>query len=143
MIKNENSHNPIPQGKYKPATRYNDIIYTSGMTPRKEGVLIQTGKVTNKKPIIIYKKSGEQATFNALTATKSLLNKNETIEEVILLKVYINTDNNFRDHSNIADFSSDYLYKVTGTPFLGSRVTIGVSSLPGNAPVEIHIISAV
>lgn len=29
--------NPIPQGRYKPAVRYGNFVYTAGMTPRKDG----------------------------------------------------------------------------------------------------------
>ena len=32
--------NPVPQGKYVPATRFQNVIYTAGMTSRKNGVLI-------------------------------------------------------------------------------------------------------
>ena len=32
--------NPIPQGNYVPAIRTGDLIVTAGMTPRKDGVLI-------------------------------------------------------------------------------------------------------
>ena len=28
--------NPIPQGKYVPANRFGDLIFTAGMTPRSE-----------------------------------------------------------------------------------------------------------
>ena len=36
----EKKANPIPQGKYVPATRFGDLIVTAGMTPRKNGQLI-------------------------------------------------------------------------------------------------------
>ena len=37
--------NPIPQGKYVPATRFGNFIFTAGMTSRKNGVLMKPGKV--------------------------------------------------------------------------------------------------
>ena len=40
------SQNPIPQGKYKPAVRHGGLIFTAGMTPRKNGVLLMSGKIT-------------------------------------------------------------------------------------------------
>ena len=43
--------NPIPQGKYKPEVRYGNLIFTAGMTPRKNGVLIQSGKISPDEPI--------------------------------------------------------------------------------------------
>lgn len=44
------SQNPIPQGKYKPAVRHGDLIFTAGMTPRKNGVLLMSGKITRTVP---------------------------------------------------------------------------------------------
>ena len=41
----EKQKNPIPQGKYVPATRSGNLIFTAGMTSRKNGVLILTGRV--------------------------------------------------------------------------------------------------
>ena len=36
---------PIPQGKYLPAVRHANIIYTSGMNPRKTGKLMYSGVI--------------------------------------------------------------------------------------------------
>lgn len=44
------SQNPIPQGKYKPAVRHGGLIFTAGMTPRKNGVLLMSGKITPDHP---------------------------------------------------------------------------------------------
>ena len=48
--------NPIPQGKYVPATRFGNLIFTAGMTPRNNGVLIRTGKVKASDDILIIRK---------------------------------------------------------------------------------------
>ena len=36
---------PIPQGDYVPATRHGAFIFTAGMTPRRDGELIRTGRI--------------------------------------------------------------------------------------------------
>ncbi len=36
---------PVPQGNYLPAVRHADLIYTSGMTPRKGGIIVYSGKI--------------------------------------------------------------------------------------------------
>ena len=48
------SANPIPQGKYIPANRYEKIIYTAGMTPRIDGKLMLEGKVSANHPLDYY-----------------------------------------------------------------------------------------
>lgn len=62
--------NPIPQGKYVPATRFGNLIFTAGMTPRNNGVLIKTGKVKASDDIADYKDAVVQAAKNTLTAAK-------------------------------------------------------------------------
>ena len=57
--------NPIPQGKYVPATRFGNLIFTAGMTPRNNGVLIRTGKVKASDDIADYKDAVVQAAKNA------------------------------------------------------------------------------
>lgn len=135
--------NPIPQGRYLPATRFGNLIYTAGMTPRKNGQLIQTGKVSASKPIHEYKEAVVQAVSNALTAALNALNEQEQLEQILSLTVYINAEEGYKDHPKLADFASDYLYEKLGDKGIGSRAAIGVASLPGDAPVEIQLIAAV
>ena len=134
--------NPIPQGKYVPASRFGNLIYTAGMTPRNNGVLILSGKVSANQPIDTYKTAVRQAVSNALTAAKNLLTEDEKLEQIISLTVYINADETFQIHSNIADLASEFLYEELGNAGIGSRAAIGVASLPGNAPVRDSIDSS-
>lgn len=135
--------NPIPQGKYVPATRIGNMIYTAGMTPRQNGVLILSGKVSVEHPVSIYEAAVRQAVTNALTAASNLLSEQEKLEQIVSLTVYINAEVTFEAHSSLADFASDYLYEKLGNAGIGSRAAIGVGSLPGNAPIEIQLIAAV
>ncbi|MEH7121758.1 RidA family protein [Bacillus sp. JJ1503] len=135
--------NPIPQGNYAPASRFENLIYTAGMTPRKNGVLIQIGKVSAEQPIGFYQEAVKQAAANALTAAKNRLSEREQLEQILALNVYINAEETFEAHSSLADFASEYLYQELGSVGIGSRAAIGVASLPGNAPVEIQLIAAV
>jgi len=135
--------NPIPQGNYVPASRFGNLIYTAGMTPRKNGVLIQSGKVIISEPVSNYKESVRQAVANALTAAKNVLTEQERLEQILSLTVYINAEDSFQAHSSVADFASEYLYEELGHAGIGSRAAIGVATLPGNAPVEIQLIAGV
>jgi|SRR5680860_327737 len=135
--------NPIPQGKYVTATRHGDIVYTSGMTPRKNGVLILEGKISSSESLDTYRESVRLATANALTAARNLLAGQEHLEKVISLTVFIAADESFQAHSRLADFASEYLHQEIGDAGVGSRTAIGVGSLPGNAPVEIQLVAAI
>ncbi len=143
MNTSNNNNTPIPQGKYVPATRFGNIIYTAGMTPRKNGVLIQIGKVQTGESITNYKAAVRQAVANAITAAKDTLVEDERLAQVLSLTVYVNADETFQMHSSLADFASEYLFEKLGSKGIGCRAAIGVPSLPGNAPVEIQLIASV
>lgn len=134
------SKNPIPQGKYVPATRGGQIIFTAGMTPRNNGVLIFSGKVKADEPLETYRDAVRQAAANCLTAARNKLNEGEQIRQVLSMTVYINAEPGFNSHAKLADFASEYLVEELGEAGIGSRAAIGIASLPGNAPVEIQLI---
>ena len=134
---------PIPQGNYVPARRQGSLIVTSGMTPRRKGVLIMTGNVGPGTVLEDYREAVELACGNALNAATAQLRTGERIAMVLGLSVFIATDPGFTAHSKLADFASDYLRDRLGPDGVGARAAIGVATLPGNAPVEIQLIATV
>lgn len=137
------SKTPIPQGKYVPAKRAGNLIFTAGMTPRENGVLIQTGKIHSDFVIENVKPAVRLAAANTLSAVGNLLNENEKIESVISMTVYINAVEGFELHSAVADMASEYYVEVLGEAGIGSRAAVGVGSLPGQAPIEIQLVVSV
>ncbi len=137
------SKNPIPQGKYKPAIRHADIVYTAGMTPRKEGVLVQTGGVIAELSPDFYTESVIQATENAVTAIQNMLENGEKIIQILTMTVYVNAAEDYTLHAKIGDIASNYLLSKLGETGIGARAAVGMASLPGNAPVEIQLTAAV
>ena len=140
---NQNISQPIPQGKYLPAVRHDNFIYTSGMTPRKDGVLVYSGKIKTTEPLEYYREAIEIATKNALIAAQATLEKDEKVSLILQLTVYLNAEEDFREHSKMADFASALLVEELGAISIGSRAAIGVSSLPSNAMVEVTLVGAV
>lgn len=137
------SQNPIPQGKYKPAVRFGNTIYTAGMTPRKNGVLLQAGKVTPDQSVESYRDAARQAACNALTAARNCLAEGEQIAQILCLTVYVNASPDYTTHAKIGDLVSEYLFEEMGDAGIGPRAAIGMATLPGNAPVEVQLIAGV
>jgi enamine deaminase RidA (YjgF/YER057c/UK114 family) len=134
---------PIPQGKYLPAVRHADLIYTSGMTPRKAGKLIYSGKIRATDPIESHKNAIRLATLNALVAARACLREGERISVILQLNIFLNVEQEFTAHAKIADYASDVLMENLGANSIGSRAAIGVASLPSDAPVEVTLIGKV
>ena len=131
---------PVPQGKYVPAIRNENVIYTSGMTPRLLGELLYSGKMRVESNIETYRDAVELATLNAFEAAQSCLKYGEVISKILQMSIFLNTEDDFTQHSKIADFASEILTDFLGINNVGTRVTIGVASLPSNAPVEITLV---
>lgn len=140
---NQREDQPIPQGNYLPAVRNADLIYTSGMTPRKSGELMFCGKIETGVPIENYRDAVCLATSNALIAAQACLKKEERIAVILQLTVYLNTETDFTLHAKVADYASTHLVESLGNACVGSRAAIGVASLPSNAPVEITLVAKV
>lgn len=136
------SKNPIPQGKYIPANRYGNLIFTAGMTPRDNGVLIRTGKVKLEDDIDGYRDAVRQAAKNTLTAAQNTLEEDEVIAKILSITVFVNAEEGYTKHAKFADHASDYFCEILGTAGVGCRASVGVASLPGDAPCEIQIIAA-
>lgn len=134
---------PVPQGDYIPAKRHGGIIFTSGMTPRRNGELMFTGPVRHDTPMDDYRAAVVPACSNALAAARGVLDEGESISAILSLTVYIVAEPGVTAHSRLADFASQYLRGELGPDGIGSRAAVGVATLPGNAPVEIQIVAAV
>ena len=135
-------HDPIPQGRYRPAVRYGNLIFTAGMTPRKDGVLLMTGKLSPDRPVDAYREAVVQAVSNALTAAQNTLQPGERIVRILSLTVYLNVGPDYTAHPKVADLASDWLVEQLGEAGIGARAAVGGASLPGDAPVEIQLTAA-
>lgn len=134
---------PVPQGNYVAAKRHGDLVYTSGMTPRDNGVLMFKGAVSPGAPLESYQAAVELAAKNALTSARLLLAPHERVAGVLSLTVYVAAEPEFTAHARLADFASAYLQRELGDEGVGCRAAIGVTSLPGHAPVEIQLVAIV
>ena len=137
---NQDTLQPVPQGRYLPSIRHHDTIYTSGMTPRENGVLKYAGKIQKNGSFETYHKAVELAAKNALLSAQDTLREDEEISKILQLVLYLNTEDGFDKHSKIADFASNFLVEKLGDKSIGSRVAVGAKTLPSNAMVEISMI---
>lgn len=132
---------PKPQGIYIPCNRVGQFLFVSGVTPRRDGQLVLTGAIGDEQPIDVLREAVRLAAANALVLARNELSEGETISGIASMTCFIKCSEHFEKHSAIADFASAYLVEELGDAGIGSRAAVGVSSLPGNAPVEIQLIA--
>ena len=54
---------------------------------------------------------------------------------------YVASTNNFTEHSKVINAASNLLNDIFGEGNKHARVAVGMSSLPGGAPVQIELIA--
>jgi enamine deaminase RidA (YjgF/YER057c/UK114 family) len=121
--------------------RYGDLIFTAGMTPRRDGVLLYQGPVTAGADPEQYRDALVLSCANAMAAARTQVLEGETLAKVLSMTVYIAAESNFVAHSKLADFASEFLEAELGENGICARAAVGVATLPGNAVVEVQIIA--
>lgn len=131
-----------PQGDYVLARRHGGMIFSAGMTPRRNGEMQAQGPVRAAN-LESFRAAAELACANALKAIEAALSPGESLVAVLSMTVYVAAEPGFDAHSRIADFASAHLRAKLGARGACARVAVGVASLPGNAPLEIQLVAAV
>jgi enamine deaminase RidA (YjgF/YER057c/UK114 family) len=134
---------PAPQGKYVPAVLHDGVVYTAGMTPRRDGELIITGVVGSLVSVGEAQAAARLAAANALAAARSALPADANTVRCLRMTVYVACAPGFTDLSAVADGASDAISAALGADALPARSAIGVQSLPSGAPVEVDLVAAV
>ena len=143
MTRDDGQAGPVPQGLYVTARRHGGFVFTAGMTPRRNGVLVSQGPVRMADALETHRDAVVLACANALAAARGVIGAGEDIAAVVSLTVYVAAESGFTAHSALADFASHYLHAELGARGIGARAAVGVATLPGNAPVEVQLVAAI
>jgi enamine deaminase RidA (YjgF/YER057c/UK114 family) len=132
---------PAPQGDYVPAVLHDGVVYSAGMTPRRDGRLTVTGVVGATVSTKEATDAAGVAATNAIAAVQSVLPAATGIR-CLRMTVYIACAAGFHELSAVADGASAAISAALGPDKLPARSAIGVQSLPSGAPVEVDLIAA-
>ncbi|MDA8292169.1 MAG: RidA family protein [Actinomycetota bacterium] len=133
---------PAPRGDYRPAASAGGLVWSAGMTPRRDGRLVASGRVGEDVDLESARAAASLAAANALAAIADALGGLHRVERVVHVTVYVAATPDFTGHSAVADGATFALASLCGERSAPSRVAVGVASLPGGAPVEVQIVAA-
>jgi len=131
---------PEPAAVYVPAVIVDNFIFVSGQTPKKGNKLIYTGKVGRDITLEEGKKAAEICILRCLSTIKHIIGDLDTIKKIVKVTGYVNTYDNFTEHSYVINGASELLEKLFGDKGKHSRVAVGTNSLPGDASIEIEMV---
>ena len=134
---------PRPQGAYATAVVDHGLLVTAGMTPRVNGVLQHPGQVGDQVALQQAQEAAATAVGNALAAAVSVLGRGQRLGRVLRMTVYVNAAPGFEAHTAVADGASTRLVELLGERGVAARATVGVTSLPGGACVELDLTGTV
>ena len=132
---------PKPVASYIPTLVIDELLFTSGTLPMKDGKVAYTGKMGEKNNTIeIGYEASRLATLNSLSAVKEKLGSLSEVKRIIKVTGYVNSSAGFTDQPKVINGASDLLVSVFGESGKHVRSAIGVAELPLNALVEIEFI---
>lgn len=129
-----------PIAAYVPAVRTGNLVFTSGQLPTVDGVLVATGKVGAGVEVEVAKQAAQIAALNGIAAIGALIGDLDKIVRIVKVVGFVAVDPAFTNHSAVVNGASEFLGAVFGEAAAHARSSIGMASLPLDAPVEIELI---
>jgi enamine deaminase RidA (YjgF/YER057c/UK114 family) len=134
---------PKPVGAYAPVVVDGNHAWVSGQVVLKDGVAVSAGHVDGEVPVEAAKAVARAAVLQALSALSASLGSIDRILRVVRVVVYVATSPGFARHSEVGNGATELLVQLFGEEGRPARVSVGVSSLPLNAPVELELLVAI
>ncbi len=133
---------PKPLGSvanYVAAHQVGNFLFISGqlcMSPG--GTLVATGSLGEKVSVEDGIKAARAAAINVVAQAKASLGNLDKIKRVVRLGGFIAATPSFSEHARVMNGASDVIVEIFGEQGRHTRSTIGVSSLPLQAAVEVE-----
>lgn len=134
---------PVPVATYVPFIISGRMLYISGQLPMVGEHLEYVGKVGKNVSLEDAQKAAYLCALNIIAQVKFACEESfERVNRCVRLGGFVNATEDFSDHSKVIDTASEVMIQVFGNLGRHARATVGVSSLPLNASVEIEAIFA-
>jgi len=129
------------RGNYIPAVRTGSLVSLSGTGPDlPDGAPLHVGKLGSDLTIDQGCDCARLAMLHLLTNLKEEIGDLDKLKRVVKLLCMINADPGFRDIPRVANGASDLLISLYGERGRHARSAAGMSTLPGDMPVEIEMV---
>lgn len=132
---------PKPVAEYIPAKKIGKIVLSSGQGPIKEdGEYLYVGKVGKDVNIEEAYQASRLCALNALAAIKTVVGSLDNIEEIVQVRGFVNSMNDFLDQPKVMNGASELMVEIFGEKGRHVRSALGTSVLPDDIPVEVELV---
>ncbi len=132
---------PKPMGTYVPAVQVGNLLFLSGLGPRRaDGTMVQ-GKVGADLTIEQGREAARLVALNMLANVRSALGSLDRVERVVKTLGMVNSAPDFDQHPKVIDGFADLFVEVFGPERgRGARSAVGMAALPNRIAVEVETI---
>lgn len=128
-----------PIANYVPYVQTGNLVVVSGQVPAVDGKIAMTGKVSWSVSVDQAKEAARLCFINVLVHLKAACNGDlDRVRRVVRLGGFVAAPSDFTQHAMVMNGASDLAVAVFGDAGRHARTTIGVPSLPADAPVEVE-----
>lgn len=132
--------NPVtPSANYVRFKKVGDLIFLSGQGPRRPDGSMPVGVVGKDFNVEEGYQFARTTGLGLLSGMRDACGSLDKVEVIKLLGM-VNAAPGFTQHPQVVNGCSDLLVAVLGENGRHARSAVGMSSLPGNMPVEIEAI---
>ncbi|MFZ0891099.1 MAG: RidA family protein [Thermoplasmata archaeon] len=133
---------PQPAGSYAPLVVHRDLAWVSGQIVTQDKKVVSPGKVDADVPFDTAQQLARRATLQALSALSNGLGSIDRVQRILRVGVYVASSPGFVRQHEVGNGATDLLIAVFGESGRPARASVGVPSLPLDAPVEIELWAA-
>jgi enamine deaminase RidA (YjgF/YER057c/UK114 family) len=132
-----------PGARYAAVVVHDGLAWVSGQLPREGDRVVVAGKLGRDVDIPAAQAGARVALLRAFAALRDEVGDLDRVRQILRMTVYVNSTEDFTQHSAVADGASTLIYELFG-PALGhhARTSVGVAQLPRNGCVEIDLVAA-
>ena len=132
-----------PGARYAAVVVHQGVAWVSGQLPRDGDRVSHAGKLGRDVTIASAQDGARVALLRGLAALRDELGGLARVRQMLKLTVFVNSTDDFTDHSAVADGASTLLYDLLG-PERGrhARTSVGVAQLPRDGCVELDLVVA-
>jgi len=134
---------PTPGGNYVPAVRTGNLVFLSGVVPRRPDGNLFTGKVGKDLTIEEGYEAAKICALNLLANLKNEIGDLDKLVQVVKLLGMVNADLDFTQPPAVINGCSDLLVELFGDRGKHARSAVGMATLPAGVAVEIEMIAEV
>ena len=132
-----------PGARYAAVVVHDGVAWVSGQLPRDGDRVVVAGKLGRDVAVAEAQEGARIALLRGLAALRDELGGLDRVRQILKLTVYVNSTEDFLDHSAVADGASSLIYDLLGPEFgKHARTSVGVAQLPRDGCVELDLVVA-